>query len=896
MYDCFLSLSCLLNLALAVALGLGWRTVRQRLTVVEGRLTFLEIARGAPEYAPSTVIPPLAEPVTGATAPQSSQTSAAANTTGAAPVSVDSGPSDPMPALVWLEEPVGPLTPPAPQPWHPLLAWFINMHLMVQVGVVLLFFGVGFLVKYAADQGWFPLEVRLASAAALGAALAAVGWRLRHQRRTYGLALIGGGIGIVYLTTFGAYWFYGLLPAPLAFAIFVTLSLLYALMALFNDAPILAFLALVGAFLAPILASDGGGNHIVLFSYYAVVNLGVLAIARYKQWSRLNVVSFSFSALAAAGWAATAYQPAYFTSTALFLGLFFAFYLLISLWQTQLPPASQVNGMSVGDLILLFANPIVSFLLAAGLLQDHAGWLAYCALLLTGIYGAISLWLRRNEGAVARLVGDSSFFFAAFFLTIAVPLRFDSRVTAAIWSVMGVGLVWLSLRRGQRLLRDWGVLVHLLAMGAFTVQLSDLTDYMALRPYLNHLYLGALMVSVTVLMSGALIHRSRQDDRGGAGAAPLATLLLVLGLLWWYGGGLAQFPLYAARTDHLALLLLYLSASGFLAEAAGRWLRWPALRWPALSVLPSAALVTVILLVQQQHPFTVGWYAWPAALAVHLLLLYGWQGRRGMAIFHAGWVWLVTLLASWWAYDWVIDAEMATSWQILALIGPALVVIALVGPLVRRLPWPVAGNQRSYVGAAGAPIAAWLFLITALAALFSDGASAPLPFWPFLNPLDVTLGVTVLLLWQWSRALQRLLPATVSDTLQTVAGWLIAALALLVINGAVARAVAYLTDLPYTWPALYGSALLQMIYALLWGALALTLMLIAHHRRLHQLWLIGAAILALTVGKLFLVDLAQSGTLTRIVSFLGVGLLTITIAYFWPAPPRRDLAAEESIA
>ena len=47
-----------------------------------------------------------------------------------------------------------------------------------------------------------------------------------------GAALIGGGIGIVYITTFAAYRLYELIPAPLTFALLVALGAAYALMAL----------------------------------------------------------------------------------------------------------------------------------------------------------------------------------------------------------------------------------------------------------------------------------------------------------------------------------------------------------------------------------------------------------------------------------------------------------------------------------------------------------------------------------------------------------------------------------------------------------------------------------------------------------------------------------------
>jgi uncharacterized membrane protein len=55
---------------------------------------------------------------------------------------------------------------------------------------------------------------------------------------------------------------------------------------------------------------------------------------------------------------------------------------------------------------------------------------------------------------------------------------------------------------------------------------------------------------------------------------------------------------------------------------------------------------------------------------------------------------------------------------------------------------------------------------------------------------------------------------------------------------------------------------------------------------LRQSWLAGAGLLAVVVGKLFLIDLDGRGTVARIVSFLGVGLLMLVVGYFCPLPPK----------
>ncbi|MCI5127674.1 MAG: DUF2339 domain-containing protein, partial [Candidatus Electrothrix sp. AUS3] len=50
----------------------------------------------------------------------------------------------------------------------------------------------------------------------------------------------------------------------------------------------------------------------------------------------------------------------------------------------------------------------------------------------------------------------------------------------------------------------------------------------------------------------------------------------------------------------------------------------------------------------------------------------------------------------------------------------------------------------------------------------------------------------------------------------------------------------------------------------------------AHSLKHRTLWLIGAGLVALTVLKLFLIDLANSGTVERIVSFVFVVVASVS--------------------
>ncbi len=84
------------------------------------------------------------------------------------------------------------------------------------------------------------------------------------------------------------------------------------------------------------------------------------------------------------------------------------------------------------------------------------------------------------------------------------------------------------------------------------------------------------------------------------------------------------------------------------------------------------------------------------------------------------------------------------------------------------------------------------------------------------------------------------------------------------------------------------STLVQTSLSIFWAILALLTMLVATRKRNRIVWLVGAALLAVVIAKLFLVDLSRIGSVERIVSFVGVGLLMLVVGYFSPLPPPRE--------
>ena len=133
----------------------------------------------------------------------------------------------------------------------------------MRIGVVVLFFGVSFLLKYAAEHSMLPIELRLIAVACGAIAMMVVGWKLRTREGQYGLVLQGGGVGLLYALIFAAAKYYTLFPLTGAFAMMFLVVMLGSLLAVLQNALSLALLASIGGYLAPILTSSGQSHRAV---------------------------------------------------------------------------------------------------------------------------------------------------------------------------------------------------------------------------------------------------------------------------------------------------------------------------------------------------------------------------------------------------------------------------------------------------------------------------------------------------------------------------------------------------------------------------------------------------------------------------------------------------------
>lgn len=769
-----------------------------------------------------------------------------------------------------------------------IVAWFTGGNTIVRVGLVILFFGLAFLVKYGVEHQLVPVELRLAAVAAAGIALLVVGFRLRTKRSEYALSLQGAGIAVLYLTVFGALRLYHQIPAPAAFFLLALIAMFSAAIAILQNSLALAVFGAAGGFLAPILTSTGQGSHIMLFSYYAVLNAAICAIAWFRAWRVLNVLGFLFTFAIGLLWGVRSYRPELFDTTEPFLIGFWLMYVAIAILFARQQVAahkSYVEG------IIVFGVPIAAFGLQAGLMHNSEYTefgLAFSSVGAGAVYLGLSAILRRI-GERWILLAESFLALGMVFVSLAIPLALDARWTSAAWALEGAMVAWVGTRQDRRLMRAFGMLLQILAGIAFIKAWPNLEPG---PPLADAAFVGMALIALAGLFTHRLLAASAPKD---SWEEVLKPVFFLWGLVWWVAAGVHEIFAQVDAPYQVNSVLIFLSVSVLVFAWLGRRPHWAAARVPEWGFAPVMLFMAIVGRVDLAHPLdNLGWIAWPLALGVHFYTL-----RRDEESIPASWVaWphalgaIVIAMLGAMELDWLATEYTArgTAWVLSArIVAPAIVLLVLSARFVDER-WPVGNHMSAYREGAGmvllVAMAVWSLHINFAHA----GSSDPLPYLPILNAIDLGHLLAIFAVIAWWMSLRRCEMRT-PPLLEGRLGLAVAGAVLFIwLNAVLLRTMHHWMGVAYNPDALMSSREVQAALSVFWAALSLATMLIATRQSRRALWVVGASLMAVVVVKLVLIDLSRLAGLERIISFIGVGVLMLVIGYFSPVPPRAKEA------
>jgi len=750
-----------------------------------------------------------------------------------------------------------------------LTNYFTGGNLLVRIGGVILFFGLAFLVKYAAEHSIISIEMRLWGIGLAAVALIGTGWKLRDREGAYGQILQGLGVAMLYLVIYGASKFYGLLSLEMAFVLMLGVVVLGSLLAVIENSLPLALFATAGGFLVPILTSSGEGSHITLFSYYAFLNLGLFIVAWFRSWRVLNVLGFLFTFFIATAWGVLRYKSEFFATTEPFLILYFFMYLSISILFTIKHPYEPKNLV---DGTLVFGLPVIAFPLQVSLVSVFEYGEAYSAVALGVLYAGLWHWLKNKERT--NLLAQSFLALSVVFFTIAIPYIFDADVSAALWSLESAGVIWIALKQNRMLTRYFGELLLFVSLfvypesvGVYGLSVAE--------------YLGYIIITIASLVSAYLLdmHKIVLPEIDSY----VSKIFLTFGLVLWFASTvdvLSYLHHFIAGQDSLLTLILGVVALVIVNMK---------IKWALLTnVLQGTLLLGMAIFFIDannglflMHPFAdMGALLYGAFLLLHFFLLYlyrkSWLWVKSIHIIG---LWFFVVLGSLELHYHVEKLYHLSSASLMALsVVPLVVSVGLLLPKVYKGWLEIERENYQMLGVGGLLIALELWQLRAFG-LASVGTYIPL-----FNLLDMIQVGVLVVMGYWGYLHKNVLSEDGNKSLYGV----LSIMGFMLITVIFARAVHHAQDIAYSIHALWQSDYFQTGLSLLWSFIAIVFMILSKRYMHRMLWMAGFGLLIVVVLKLFFVELVNSGTIERIVSFMVVGTLLLLIGYFVPLPPSKN--------
>lgn len=776
--------------------------------------------------------------------------------------------------------------------WQKTFGWLFSGNYIAKLGVLTFLVGIVLLVKLATDYGFLSIGWRLCLAGVTGLALLITGWWLRRGRAWYATLLIGAGMGTMYITVYGAYAMYHLIPSSMAICLLIIFSLGQGVLAVLLNAQRLALLGIFAGFLAPILASSGSGNYLILFGYFLALNIGVAYIAYYKSWRMLNLLSFGLTFVLSGLWGFRQFTPEKYLATQLFLCAFILLYTVILLLFAR---HDHKKGF---DRILALGIPIIGFTYQALIVKQFAHGLAFSTLGFAVYYVFLAWFLSKYLLTIPMLLREVMLAFATIFLTLVIPFTFSGEWIGVAWALEGCLIIWLGQRHQKILAILFGTFILCIAnVAAFsinavlTIAVLAVTNYVAAffltdcaKLKLQQVWkiLSYLIFAIAILWNIDLIYQIAMNYHNDFEPNIYTTIND------WFSIVEREFSLVTEiSVVFLAVILSYVLI----------WLSHEKWRWMYLYGLAISNVVIVLgFLIAFMYVDTLvvikSFILVPLFIFVGVFILQNiWLKRiekypldyiKLLHIFIAA---TIVLFLTWWIKLFTLDylGLPHRLENIVYGLIPAIILLGFSAQKIDRL-WMVKRYPKQYYGSVGFLLVLYLLFWLLFQNLYISRSHLLPVFMPILNIKDICSLIAVLSITLWIVNKRNL--AIISweeSSLQLLKGFF-GFVAFLWINAVMLRSMAIYLDLdPFH---LFRIQVVQMALSILWAICALVVIFVAHVKQWRKFWIAGGLIVGLIIAKLLLIDFADSNTIERVISFISVGILLLITGYIAPIPPK----------
>jgi uncharacterized membrane protein len=415
------------------------------------------------------------------------------------------------------------------QEWEAL----VGGKLLNRIGALALIIGVGFFLKYAFDNNWISETLRVLIGAVAGGGLLLLGG-LSHKKglAVFSQGILGAGVAILYLSVYASFNFYHLVSQPFAFGLMAVVTGVAFWQGLRYNSLAIALLGWTGGFMTPFLLNTGHPNAIGLFTYLAILDIGVLAIVAFRRdWTVFHSLSLVATYLIYFAWSGEYGDTLSRSTTMLFLTVWLLAFHISELFG-QLRPGKLIDLLRIaaGANLLMFA-------LAARLLFDQPEDETISALIMLAIaaFCTVTYWQLERNSQSTPVFRYQYLVSALVFVAVATLDLFDGYHLVIAWSLESLAIfIWGAVKEHRPVWMS-GLALMLLAGIAMiaepnTFRWEEVADFVLI---FNQRVLAMLVFAACLAMAAPLAARKLHDESSSAIAGILTvgwtvTLFLLL--------------------------------------------------------------------------------------------------------------------------------------------------------------------------------------------------------------------------------------------------------------------------------------------------------------------------------------------------------------------------------
>lgn len=380
----------------------------------------------------------------------------------------------------------------------------IGLNWINKIGIILILLGTATVMRYTYTN-WMNEYVKGISGFMLGILFLATGeWVNRKNKSLFALGLIGGGIGVLYLSVFSSYFILEILPITTSMALSILVTMASMILSQRYKSMTIGGLSLIGGYL-PFFsyAFSFGifGNAIyIAMAYLLILNLLVLGISMVRRWIYIKYLSFFLNIpclvylidISPNEMTGIAYSLATFI---MYLGITLAY------------PLKEKVKLKIADIILLGLNTVINCLIVY-LLFEEAGYGAYKGIIAL-VYALVYLGLGQlvHKSSSQEIRAQALFYLTAMtFSILMIPFHFGIEWASMGWLIEVVLIISYSVRRDFSKMELAGWII--LALCAVNFIIYDFHYYWPMEHFVFKYTMMTLGLIIVLAMYVKVLHES----------------------------------------------------------------------------------------------------------------------------------------------------------------------------------------------------------------------------------------------------------------------------------------------------------------------------------------------------------------------------------------------------